>query len=173
MLGNLNILNKQVLEISGLKHSEPEKEVESSDYEAYSFKVNNKQVRYRHAKITPNKLGQFVTIWKRVGKNPIQPYDSSDNVELLLVTVKYKENYGCFVFPKSELCRQGVFSMNGKGGKRAIRVYPPWDKPQSKQAQKTQNWQLAFFAEIPENKSIDVKKFKSLFSAQSDNINVI
>jgi hypothetical protein len=55
--------------------------------------------------------------------------------------------------------------MNCKGGKRAIRVYPPWDKAESRQAEKTQKWQLEYFVEIPKNRSIDVEKFRSLYSA--------
>ncbi len=162
-LDNFNILSKQVFEVCGLKCSQLEQEAESSDYQAYSVRVNDKSVRYRHAKITPTKVGQFVTIWKRVGKNPIQPYDSSDDIDLFIVTVKNEDHYGCFVFPKSTLVKYGVFSVNGKGGKRAIRVYPPWDIVESKLAEKTQSWQSAYFAEIPSDKVIDIQKFKSLY----------
>lgn len=96
----------------------------------------------------------------------IQPYDKSDNIDLVMVTVKTKSRMGQFVFPKKFLIKQGVFSVNGKGGKRAIRVYPPWDKAESKQAQNTQKWQLKFFAEIPKNKSIDINRFQELFLAE-------
>ena len=162
---NFKILSEQVFEACGLNCSEPELEAENSEYQACSFKINNKIVQYRHAKITPTKNGQFVTIWKRKAKKPIQPYDDSDNIDLFVVTVKTKNNFGQFIFPKAVLIEQGVFSLNGKGGKRAIRVYPPWDKPESKQAEKTQKWQLDFFAEIPKSKSINVEKFKLLYSA--------
>lgn len=165
LLESFEILVEQVFEVCGLKWSQPKPEIESSEYQACRFKINNKTVQYRHAKITPTKNGQFVTIWKRAGKKPIQPYDSSDNIDLFVVTVKTKNQFGQFIFPKSALIKQGVFSMNGKGGKRAIRVYPPWDKAESRQAEKTQNWQLEFFAEIPKNKSIDVDRFRSLYSA--------
>ncbi|HPI41042.1 MAG TPA: MepB family protein [Pseudobdellovibrionaceae bacterium] len=165
LLNNFKILIEQVFEVCGLKYSQPKPEIESSEYQACSFKINSKTVQYRLAKITPTKNGQFVTIWKRAAKNPIQPYDSSDNIDLVVVTVKTKNHFGQFIFPKAALIKQGVFSLNGKGGKQAIRVYPPWDKTESRQAEKTQNWQLEFFAEIPKNKSIDVEKFKSLYSA--------
>ena len=165
LLDNFKILNEQVFEVCGIKCSQPKPEIESSEYQACSFKINNKTVQYRHAKITPTKNGQFVTIWKRIGKRPIQPYDSSDYIDLFVVTVKTKNHFGQFIFPKSALIKQGVFSMNGKGGKRAIRVYPPWDKAESRQAEKTQKWQLEFFVEIQKNKSIDIEKFRSLYSA--------
>lgn len=159
-----SILREQVFEVCKFKVSEPQKEDESSEYHAHTFKINNKSVHYRHAKITPTKVGQFVTFWKRPPNKIIQPYDSSDDIDLLIVTVKEKNRFGQFVFPKSALIKQGVISVNEKGGKRAIRVYPPWDKTESKQASKTQSWQLNFFAEIPKNKSIDVQKFKLFYS---------
>lgn len=157
------ILREQVFEICKFKVSKLQKEDESSEYHAHTFKLNNKSVHYRHAKITPTKVGQFVTFWKRPPTKSIQPYDSSDDIDLLIVIVKEKNNFGQFVFPKAVLIKQGVISVNGKGGKRALRVYPPWDKTESKQASKTQTWQLEFFAEIPKNKSINVQKSKLLY----------
>lgn len=165
LLDNFKILNDQVFEACGLKCSRLKQEIEGSEYLACSFKINNKTVQYRHAKITPTKNGQFVTIWKRVAQKPIQPYDSSDKIDFVVVTVKTKNHFGQFVFPKSALIKHGVFSMNGEGGKRAIRVYPPWDKAESRQAEKTQKWQLEFFVEIPKNKSLDIEKVRSLYSA--------
>ncbi|MFQ6421766.1 MULTISPECIES: MepB family protein [unclassified Bacillus (in: firmicutes)] len=49
-------------------------------------------------------------------------------------------------------------------GKRAIRVYPPWDKTTSRQAQKTQAWQLEYFLEIPVNRPIDCVRAQMLYS---------
>ena len=62
---NFNFLREKIFEVCNFEYSEPVNEVESSEYQACSFKVNNKIVKYRHAKITPTKNGQFVTIWKR------------------------------------------------------------------------------------------------------------
>jgi hypothetical protein len=167
-MGDLNsfiFFQQQIFDVCGFKFTDLKQDDESSEYHACSFKINNKAIRYRQAKITPTKTGQFVTFWKRTGKNPIQPYDSSDDVNLFVVTVQAKNHFGQFVFPKNALIKHGVLSVNGKGGKRALRVYPPWDKIESKQAQKTQNWQLDFFAEIPENQPINILKFKALYSA--------
>lgn len=40
---------------------------------------------------------------------------------------KTKSELGLFIFPKEALIKHGIFSVKSKGGKRAIRVYPPWD----------------------------------------------
>ena len=40
-------------------------EKESSEYCAHRFEINNKKILFRQAKITPTKIGQFVTLWKR------------------------------------------------------------------------------------------------------------
>nr|WP_255255565.1 MepB family protein [Bacillus cereus] len=38
-----------------------------------------------------------------------------------------------------------MVSNKDKGGKRAICIYLPWDKPTSRQVQKTQRRQLEYF----------------------------
>ena len=109
-------------------------------------------VQYRLAKITPTKNGQFVTLWKRKPKGPIQPYDESDKIDIVIVNVIKNNHQGVFIFPAEILVEKNIFSVKNKGGKRAIRVYPPWDKPESKQAEKTQKWQLDYYLEISKNK---------------------
>jgi hypothetical protein len=37
-------------------------EAESAEYGAYTFELNDLSVRFRVAKITPTKIGQFVTL---------------------------------------------------------------------------------------------------------------
>lgn len=54
-------------------------------------------------------------------------------------------------------------SKNGEGGKRAIRVYPPWDKTINQQAQKTQKWQLEYFLGIPNDRPVDTARFHMLY----------
>jgi hypothetical protein len=147
-----------------LTHSQLTMEPESAEYGAGTFTLENFAVRFRVAKTTPIKIGQFVTLWKRIGNNPIQPYDISDNVDFFVVSTRKDNHFGQFVFPKSVLCEQGVMSVKVKGGKLAIRVYPPWDKTLNRQAQKTQQWQLEYFLEIPEDGKIDCDRAKMLYS---------
>lgn len=121
---------------------------ESSDYGACTFQINNKNVVFRVAKITPTKVGQFVTLWKRIGASPIMPFDISDPIDLFIVTVRKDKLFGQFIFPKEVLWQKGFVSKEVKGGKRAMRVYPPWDIADSKQAKKTQEWQLLYFVAL-------------------------
>ena len=58
---------------------------------------------------------------------------------------------------------QKIVSTDLMEGKRAIRVYPPWDKVTSKQAQKTQEWQLDYFLDIPTNEKLDLERVKALY----------
>jgi hypothetical protein len=141
----------------------PIKEEESSAYGAYTFEINKLSITFRVAKITPTKIGQFVTLWKRIGKGPIQPFDFTDLIDLFIISIRKDNRLGQFVFPKAVLCERGIISSNTKEGKRAIRVYPPWDKTLSKQAQKTQKWQLDYFLEISNDKPIDLELLKKLY----------
>lgn len=135
-------------------------EAESQEYAACSFEMNNKNVTFRVAKITHTKVGQFVTLWKRIGDSPIMPYDMADVVDFFIVSVRSGEHFGQFVFPKDVLNEKGFVSKDGIGGKRAMRVYPPWDATESAQAQKTQAWQIKYFFEI--QPTLDTKKMKQL-----------
>lgn len=129
----------------GLAWSAPLHEAESAAYAAASFELDGLRVRFRVAKITPTKVGQFVTLWQRSGTGPIAPFDAADPVDLFVVSTRDGERFGQFVFPAALLAARDVLSRGGQGGKRAIRVYPPWVVAGSKQAQATQRWQLAYF----------------------------
>lgn len=154
---------KMVYQSAGLVCSNMAIEEESQEYGACRFTMNDLQIQFRVAKITPTKIGQFVTFWKRSASGPIAPFDMQNLVDLFVVSVRSKSGqFGQFVFPKSVLCQQGFVSKNDVGGKRAMRVYPPWDKPDSKQALTTQKWQLNYFVQIDAS-NLDVVRIRELF----------
>lgn len=150
-----------------LKHSCLFKEVESEEYGAYTFCLDEYSVRFRVAKTTPTKPGHFVTLWKRNGIGPIEPYDMNDPVDFFVICTRKDNHFGQFVFPKYVLQKHDIVSTNHEGGKRAIRVYAPWEKSLNRQAQKTQNWQSEYFLDISQDKTINTKRIQQLYSSGS------
>lgn len=158
LLSKESVFDKADLQITSLQ-----KESESEEYSAFRFQINSKDICYREAKITPTKTGQFVTIWKRNQTGIIEPFDYSDNIVFVIVSVRKDQNWGHFIFPKKILLEKGVFSTQNKEGIRATRVYPPWDETTSKQAQKTQKWQLDYFFNFSDSDNFDLKKLRKIF----------
>lgn len=120
-------------------------EPESADYCAHTVTLGGRRAVFRVAKTTPTKVGQFVTLWQRSLEGPIRPFDMHDGVELFVVQAGVGAGLGQFVFPLAVLARHGVVSVEGRGGKRAIRVYAPDVATTSAQAQRTQKWQGGYF----------------------------
>ena len=155
----------------GLACSDVLPEAESADYAAHTLLLGSLRVCFRVAKITPTKVGQFVTLWKRVGRGPIQPFDLSDPIDVFVVSARSGPHFGQFVFPKAVLAARGVVAKNGVGGKRALRVYPLWDITTSRQAQATQAWQLAYFLDLSDGPAnghrVDLGRAKALLTPQA------
>ena len=124
------------------------KEEEGQEYDACQFELNGLKLISRTAKITPKKVGQFVTFWKRNNEKITAPYDETDEFQFYIINVKKGNQLGQFVFPKSVLIQKGIVTTKTKDGKRGFRVYPSWDNATSKQAIKTQKWQLNYFYEV-------------------------
>lgn len=148
----------------------PTAENESSEYGACHFKLNGNEIQFRVSKITPAKTGQFVTIWKRDEHGITQPFNETDKFAFIIICSRNNEKFGQFIFPKAVLVEKGIITAMGKEGKRGIRVYPPWDKPTNKQAEKTQSWQTSYFLQIYTNNSTDFDAAKKLLSKPTHEI---
>ncbi|MCX5376267.1 MepB family protein [Streptomyces sp. NBC_00091] len=147
----------------GFACSQPVPEAESADYAAHEFTLDGLAVRFRAAKTTPTKVGQFVTVWKRSPGGPIQPFDATDPVDLFVISSREDHHFGQFVFPLRALRRHGVVSAAGAGGKRAFRVYPPWVATSNRQADKAQAWQLDYFLHLYADGPVDSARAKQLY----------
>ena len=132
-----------------------QREAESAEYGAARLELDGQHVVFRVAKITPIKLGQFVTLWKRPAGSAPAALDSTDAIAFVVVSVSDAGHHGQFVFDQQTLIAKGVMSLNGTGGKCAMRVYPPWVKPVAKQAIKTQQWQVQHFVALGEDASAE------------------
>jgi hypothetical protein len=140
------------------------RETESAEYGACRLGLDGGIVAFRVAKTTPTKIGQFVTIWKRpMPGDEIAPLDSGDGVDFVVVSVADATHRGQFVFSQEALVKHGVMSLSGKGGKRAIRVYPPWSNPLVKEAIRTQQWQLRYFLPLAPGINADPVQVRKLF----------
>lgn len=146
---------------AALEYAQIQPEPESSDYAAHTLLLGDRPTIFRQAKTTPTKVGQFVTLWQRSAEGSIRPFDTHDGVELFVIQAGLGAGLGQFVFPLGVLARHGVVSTDGKGGKRAMRVYAPNVQVSSAQALRTQNWQCEYFVAH----DAPAERFRELFSA--------
>lgn len=160
----LTYINKMLYEPSGLVLSSIQEEKQNAIYGAGRFELSSRTVRFRVARTTPTKTGQFVAIWEKDANNKNQPFSHEDSPELLVITsFKNNHQFGQFVFPKEILLEKNVLRSDVTKGKMAIRVYPSWDEPESKQAIKTQKWQLPYFIDINDDHSLRADKMEKLY----------
>ena len=159
---NLYQIKTEIYDKCSLEISDFKTETESKEYNACRFQLNGLNVLSRNAKITPKKVGQFVTFWKRNKDGVIEPFNEFDRIDFYTVNVRTETEFGQFVFPKSVLIKKGIISTKRKEGKRGFRVYPKWDVAKNKQAERTQKWQLNYFYEI--NSLTDLKEVTNLYN---------
>lgn len=148
MADNLKMLEALLLQRLDLTCSSYVKDPECEEYSGYTCTIVSLTIIYRKAKITPKKVGQFVTVWRRNEEGITTPFNSSDSFDFYIILAEDQDRIGCFIFPKSILEAQGIVTTSKKEGKRGFRVYPTWDAPTSKQALKTQQWQQQYFISL-------------------------
>lgn len=150
----VNYVNRILYKPNHLFINNIKEENQNSDYGAGVFQLNSKSIRFRVAKITPNKIGQFVAFWEKDDKNKNQPFSYNQSPDLLVINTFKDNHFGQFIFPKEVLIKKGILKTNEQDGKMAIRVYPSWDTPTNKQAIATQKWQLIYFIDISDTNKL-------------------
>lgn len=146
-----------------LQVSELIPDAECEEYDGHSFQLENRSVKYRKAKITPKKIGHFVTLWKRNATGQTEPFDEKDGFEFYIIAMEKDERFGFFLFPKRVLIEWQILSSANKKGKRGFRLYAEWDKPESSQAEKTKSWQCEYFIELDGDENTSREKFDRIF----------
>ncbi len=58
-------LNNLVYKPNNLMLTNLKEEKQNAEYVGCLFHLNNKTIRFRVSKITPNKIGQFVSFWEK------------------------------------------------------------------------------------------------------------
>ncbi|KFE96971.1 MepB family protein [Chryseobacterium luteum] len=160
---NLKNVDELIFQPLGLELLNAEEDIESKDYSGCSFVLNRLNIKFRTAKITPTKTGQFVTLWKRNKKGETAPFDSYDVFDFYIISASKDIDKGIFIFPKEVLIEKGILSHEKRVGKRGIRVYPGWDLTENKQAKATQKWQAEYFLDLSQSTESYLQKAKLLF----------
>ncbi|MFL0401621.1 MepB family protein [Bacillus nitratireducens] len=157
-------LDKMIYKPNNLFITNQKEEKQNSEYAGGIFQLNNRSIRFRVSKITPNKIGQFVSFWEKdvSMRNQAFSYDSVPN--LLVITCIADNKLGQFIFPKEILLKEKILKTQNQKGKMAMRVYPIWDKPVSNQAKKSQQWQLQYFVDLSDSKNAAIHKLLNLYS---------
>lgn len=160
----LHYVTKRIYEPNGFIVKSIEEEKQNAKYGAGTFQLSSRTVRFRVANKTSTKLGQFVAIWEKDQNNQNQPFTYEEAPDLLVITTFDTDGrFGQFIFPKEVLFKNNIFRSSSTIGKMAIRVYTSWDEPTSKQALKTQEWQLAYFVDMRDPSNISIDKIKALY----------
>jgi len=163
MIKELNRIEDSVFKTLQLNLSNIEADLECEEYFGHNFSLNNFKIKFRKAKITPTKNGQFVTLWRRNFDGKTEPFNASDDFDFYIISTENDTQFGFFLFPKKVLVEKQILTDNQKEGKRGFRVYPNWDEPESKQAEKTKSWQTKYFIDISNNNNVDFNKFKKYY----------
>lgn len=133
-------------------------DLECEEYFGYNFQLNTTKVKFRKAKITPKKIGQFVTLWRRNADGITEPFHFKDDFEFYIIYVERAEQKGFFFFSKQVLAEKQILINGTKDGKRGFRVYPSWDIPENRQAEKTLAWQSEFFIDLTKEADVEIKR---------------
>ena len=161
MIKELSRIEYAVFKILQLNISNVDADLECREYFGYNFMLNNFKIKFRKAKVTPTKNGQFVTLWKRNIEGKTEPFNICDDFDFYIIAAELNTQIGFFIFPKKILAEKQILS-DQKEGKRGFRIYPKWDEPENKQAGKTKSWQTKFFIDITDDNKIDFNTFKNI-----------
>ncbi|MDC1452361.1 MepB family protein [Vicingaceae bacterium] len=71
--------------------------------------MNEPRVIYRSSRITPKKIGQFVSVWKRNNAGITEPQHVNDDFDHFVIQCEKGNDVGQFVFPKSILVKRYCF----------------------------------------------------------------
>ena len=93
---------------------------EATNYNGCSYEIDGIKIIERTAKITPTKIGQFVTCWKRNNHKITEPYKDSDAIDFFIIKVHSGEKSGAFKFPKDALIKHGILSTEKKMEKEVL-----------------------------------------------------
>ena len=166
----LKPLEHFLLQQLNTKCSSYTKDPECQEYDGYTCILDSCTIKYRQAKITPKKIGQFVTLWQRNTQGITAPFTTEDPFDFYIIRTEDGDHTGYFLFPRLVLGEKGILTTAKKEGKRGFRLYPDWDTPTNKQALKTQQWQSLYFVDCTQPTAQPTEKVKNIMQQFSNEI---
>lgn len=157
-------IERLLFTILGEKISNLVTDKECEAYSGYDFQVGTVNFKFRMSKVTPKKVGQFVTLWKRNALKETQPFDENDDFDFYIFGSEEYEEKGVFIFPKRVLIDKNILTTISKEGKRGFRLYPSWSKVTNKQAEKSQSWQTKYFINLKSDENKLVETLGTIFN---------
>lgn len=157
-------LNNIVYKPNNLMITNLKEEKQNAEYAGCLFHLNNKTIRFRKSKVTPNKIGQFVSFGRKmkICRNRAFSYEAAP--DLLVITCIADNKLGQFIFPKEVLLKEKILRTQSQTGKMAMRIYPVWDTTVSNQAKRSQTWQLHYFVDLSDSNNLPIDKLLNLYS---------
>ncbi|HEX7754858.1 MAG TPA: MepB family protein [Niabella sp.] len=76
------------------------------------------EYKFREAKSTPKKNGQFVTLWKRNNNNQTAPFHVTDDLDFYMIAARKEHLSGFFLFPKLVLSEHQILTSGDQQRKR-------------------------------------------------------
>ncbi len=152
---------RDFMEVNQMEIQNIVKDDECHNYSGCSFQIDQFQVKYRKGRSTPRKIGYFVTLWKRNDDRKTEPFSITDDFQFYIIDTEKDNKHGIFLIPRTILSEKQVLSSASKQGKRGFRVYAPWDLRDSKQAERTKEWQTDYFIDLI-NVGESIEKFCSI-----------
>ena len=167
MINEIKKLDDLIFKPLHLNISEIIQDQECEEYYGFNFKINDIKIKFRKSKLTPKKVGQFVTFWKRDQDKKTIPFGINDDFDFYLILIEENDNAGCFIFPKFTLEKEDLISSQLKTGKRGFRIYANWHLPNNKQAEKTKLWQTQYFIDFSDKETSITEKFETILNSKN------
>ena len=99
-------LNNIVYKPNNLMITNLKEEKQNAEYAGCLFHLNNKTIRFRKSKVTPNKTGQFVSFGRKMKICEIERSLIKVAPDLLVITCIADNKLGQFIFPKEILLKE-------------------------------------------------------------------
>ena len=154
-------MQKKIFEPLGILYSTPLVNTYEHTHRSFTTIINNKRCIISLAEKTAKKTGFFVTFWKKDHNNKSLPYDTKDPLDVLIIIAEEDVHYGVLILSRELLTQKKIVSSASAPGKRGFRIYTDWNRPESRHARITQQWQSQYFLNLSGIRSLHANQMPS------------